>query len=160
MGMSRYLRRVAAWIACFAVLAASLAPSISHALYAAGLTDYAPASSAATHSLHSASLHDEEHLTDMQGDASHEHAAHSHHVSVHEPGPSGKMPQDSHSSALHFEHCPFCFTHAGSFGLAPFNAIIVVANAGSSTLPILFYRSPARLFAWTVSQPRAPPVLS
>lgn len=96
----------------------------------------------------------------MQDHASHEHAAHSAQGAAHEPDPPGMTSPDSHSSGLHFEHCPFCFTHAGSFGLAPFTAVMATADTGASLLPILFYRSPERLFAWTVSQPRAPPVRS
>ncbi|HEV2612732.1 MAG TPA: DUF2946 domain-containing protein [Noviherbaspirillum sp.] len=164
MGLSRYLRRVAAWMACFAVLAASLAPSISHALYAAGLSDYAPASPVDRHASHAPqaadSRHDGEHPPDMQSHSAHEHAVHSHHASAPGPDSSGGTDPDSHSSRLHFEHCPFCFTHAGSFGLAPFAAVIAAPNAGASILPVLFYHSPARLFAWTAAQPRAPPEFS
>ncbi|WP_334190449.1 DUF2946 domain-containing protein [Noviherbaspirillum sp.] len=164
MGLSRYLRRVAAWIACFAVLAASLAPSISHALYAAGLSDDAPASLIDQHSGHARqatdSSHDGGHPQDMGDHASHEHAVHSHHAAAHGPDTAGELSKDSHSSGLHFEHCPFCFTHAGSFGLAPFSAVIVAPAAGASILPVLFYRSPSRLFAWTAAQPRAPPVFA
>ena len=60
----------------------------------------------------------------------------------------------------HFEHCPFCFTHAGSFGLAP---VIFLANQMGMSValcPALFYLSPHPLFAWTSAQPRAPPAVS
>jgi hypothetical protein len=44
VGLTRHQRRIAAWIACFAVLLVSLAPSISHALVAAGFLDANPVS--------------------------------------------------------------------------------------------------------------------
>lgn len=61
---------------------------------------------------------------------------------------------------LHFEHCPFCFTHAGSFGLVP--AIFFTGQMGMSVAlrPALFYLSPHPLFTWTSAQPRAPPAVS
>lgn len=45
---------------------------------------------------------------------------------------------------MHFEHCPFCFTHAGSFALPPSDTALipllatpVVAQAADKTLPTI-----------------------
>lgn len=156
--MGYYRRSIAAWMACFAVLLASLAPAVSHGINAFRLAE--------------ASM--QEHC-DEYGDAAYQfletasqsdvgrHAqasAHADHVSWN------AAPEDiSHAGheaggSWHFEHCPFCFTHAGSFGLAP---VIFLANQMGMSValrPALFYRSPQPLFTWTSAQPRAPPAIS
>ncbi|MDB5823483.1 MAG: hypothetical protein JWR21_2187 [Herminiimonas sp.] len=194
VGLTRRQRRITAWIACFAVLLASLAPSISHALVAAGSLkpnpvwlaswsgDSAPRPAlVAPHASHMHGIDMEgmdKEGTDLEGmdkegkdlegmdmertsAASPEvegmptpktHLAAEHASASHSPA--------SHSPATHFEHCPFCFTHAGSFGL-PFVASIVIPALGAATIaPFLFYRAPRPLFAWTAPQSRAPPFLS
>jgi hypothetical protein len=175
VGMTRHKRRIAAWIACFAVLLASLAPSISHALVAAGVldansasrlaagfSDANPASRAAfvgipaphptpTPTRHHASQMEGMQMEgmDMAGVAGVEAA----------PSTASHSPA-SHSPAMHFEHCPFCFVHAGTFGL-PLAAGIVIPTSGVAAIaPRLFYRAPQPLFAWTAAQPRAPPIPS
>jgi Protein of unknown function (DUF2946) len=158
MGIGQSKKRFAAWIACFAVLLAALAPSISHFVYVAKIP--------ATHSTnHSATHHGESvptaetELSDMAG---HDHG----HAS---PVPAeSDMADHHHASAshtpadkgMHFEHCPFCFTHAGSFGLSPVAALTHPVVNGSSEFPSLFYQSPQPLFVWATAQARAPPVHS
>ena len=160
VGMTRHKRRIAAWIACFAVLLASLAPSISHALVAAGLSAANPVSLAAfagvpaptpTPAMDHASHMEGMDMAgmDMAGMAETDAA----------PSPVSHSTA-SHSPAMHFEHCPFCFTHAGTFGL-PVAASIVIPNPGAAAIaPLLFYRAPQPLFAWIAAQPRAPPITS
>lgn len=154
MRMGQFQRRMAAWMAFVAVLMASLAPSISHALAAAGLSSFTASSvsiPADTPSPH--------YMAEMSHDASHGDGTHSHRMDMAEPGPQGSPSPGPHSTEAHFEHCPFCFTHAGSFALPPTTAFLVLA-AGSKLdrFTSLFYQSPAPLFIWTTAQSRAPPV--
>jgi|GEM_PF-416279 len=163
MRMRQGHRKIAAWIACFAVLLSSLAPSISHALAATKMLDLslvqsmAQAMTSATNTaeasaaqLHEAQLH-ELCITNRDGVP----------ASVLEPFSSAASTPHSHGDAnFHFEHCPFCFTHAGSFGLATDTGLIIPQANGASILPELFYHSPAPLFAWASPLPRAPPFFS
>ena len=61
------------------------------------------------------------------------------------------------SSVAQLDHCPWC-AHMGA-GLPPAEVRIPRVFVGATTHPALFYRAPARLFAWASAQPRAPPVL-
>lgn len=137
---TRHKRRLVALIAIFAVLLASLAPSISHALAAGGWTGY----------LNDVELCSEEteHAAEQVADV-HEHDMHASHT-----------PPESQSSAdhnLHFEHCPFCFTHAGSFGAPPTVAFVTPLAIGSPVLPRLFFQASHPLFVWAAPEARAPP---
>ncbi len=132
MGMNLLTRRIAAWIACFAVLLAALAPSISHAISAA------------------------RDASDPWGDICsqtgyqqvHTHGGHHHSA----PSPLKK--------GLHFEHCPFCFTHGGSVGLPPVAAMSLPVVTATQERPFLYYQSPRPLFIWAAAQSRAPPFIS
>jgi len=126
------IRHIAAWIACFAILLAALAPTVSRILAATCDAPLARAEICATHGDEMAQEED--------------HSAH------HSSAPAGKE--------LHFDHCPFCATHAGSFGLAPVDALPLPEASGAPMLPPLFYQSPRPLFAWATPQPRAPPAHS
>lgn len=166
MGMPRRGHWIAAWFACFAVLLASLAPTISHVLNAVRLANSAlsgnlaplqshagektPNTTQHTDGQHDLTLH---HLDVAHADGAHAHAGMAHSSST------PALP--SHGDAgFHFEHCPFCFTHAGSFGLAAaFDATNLRAEV-NSIMPGLFYHSPTPLFVWTSTQARAPPSLS
>jgi hypothetical protein len=140
---NRQRKSITTWIAIFAVLLASLAPSISHALAAAGCTGH---------------LHDTEICSEKAAPAAHEmshvhghdlHAAHGDHES---------QAPDKHS--MHFEHCPFCFTHAGSFGTPITAESVTLLGTGSPVLPSLFLHFPHPLFIWAAPQARAPPWFS
>jgi hypothetical protein len=61
---------------------------------------------------------------------------------------------------VHFEHCPFCSTHAGFFGPPPSGETVIPLMTGSPARPVLFSHSPHPLFAWLTAQPRAPPAVS
>jgi len=126
----RTMRRVTAWIASFAILLAALAPSISHAVAAA---KNAPNGWAEICTVTGAKLVKLDHTSSQ-------HA------------PTHKMS--------HFEHCPFCLSHAVNLGMPPDATIAIPLLEGTHVLPPLFYHAPRPLFAWAAAQPRAPPFLS
>ncbi|HJV74045.1 MAG TPA: DUF2946 domain-containing protein [Noviherbaspirillum sp.] len=131
MVFSRYNRCITAWIACFAILVAVLAPSISHALNASVKGRFLASSE----------------ICSVAGGKSHK-AGSAHHHSA--PAKDG----------MHFEHCPFCFTHAAAWGLPPSGEIVIPLVMASAAYPSLFFHSPRPLFAWASAQPRAPPFVS
>lgn len=61
---------------------------------------------------------------------------------------------------LHFEHCPFCFSHGGTFGLPPTAAFAFPVASSFQAFPPLFYQSPRPLSIWAAAQSRAPPFSS
>jgi hypothetical protein len=124
------MRRFTAWVASFAILLAALAPAISHAMAAAR---GAPQVWSEVCTASGAKL-----------------------VKVADASSSKPATQQ----ASHFEHCPFCFSHAVGPGLLPDNDLRLPSAAGAQILPPLFYRAHHPLFAWVAAQPRAPPLLS
>lgn len=145
MRASEIRRYIAVWTACFAVLMASLAPSISHFIAAPTLLSSATAKSGVR------LAPDHQHHLEM-----------GHHTGVEAQTDSARPNlshgHGNHSPSLHFEHCPFCFTHAGSFGLLPHVFLPLPVVKSTLTTPVLFYLWPGRPFAWTPAQARAPPV--
>jgi hypothetical protein len=133
MGMNKATRQFAAWIACLAILLAALAPSISHALAAAKGSDFSWMEICSTTGAKFVKV------TDSQNP-------------VKSSTPAEK--------AMHSEHCPFCLTHAGSFGLPPTAAFAFPVVSVPPAFPSLFYQSPRPLFIWAAAQSRAPPVAS
>lgn len=132
MNGSRFPKRLAAWFAMFAILLAALAPSVSHAVAAAkGDASWIEVCTSAGPAL--VKVADEQSPT---------------------PAPAQPVPGDQ---GVHLEHCPFCFTHAGAFGLPPATLTVLPAAGSAELLPTLFYRAPRPLFAWAAGQPRAPP---
>lgn len=134
MVFNRYQQRITAWIACFAILMAALVPSISHALSVSGKGNFSSWSEICT------------------GEGVKSVKVASTHAGTHHSAPA--------KDGMHFEHCPFCFTHASSFGLPPSGQIIIPIMNGADARPALFFHSPRPLFAWAAAQPRAPPVVS
>ena len=133
MGMTLFTRRFAAWIACFAILLAALAPSISQAVANAKQQS-------------------------GSGWAEICSVAGIRFVQVVEDGTTedGK----SAGKAMQMEHCAFCSTHAGSVGLPPTSPVLPLPVAmGTAIFPALYYQSPAPLFIWSTAQSRAPPAL-
>jgi len=57
-------------------------------------------------------------------------------------------------------HCAYCATHAGSFGLPPQALTVFAVLGGHDVFPPLFYQSPATLFTWSRAHARAPPAFS
>jgi hypothetical protein len=124
-------QRFSAWLACFAILLASLAPSISHALAAVD---------------GSTSLFDE--ICTASG------------IKSVKPGDALKSKISSPAqNNLHFEHCPFCSSHANTTGLPLSVEFQLPVLIGHDLRPVLFYQSPRSLFIWAAAQSRAPPSL-
>jgi hypothetical protein len=132
MGMTLFTRRFAAWIACFAILLAALAPSISQAVANAKQES-------------------------GSGWAEICSVAGIRFVQVDEDGAAdGK----SGGKAMQMEHCAFCSTHAGSVGLPPASPVLPLRlSSGTAIFPVLYYQSPSPLFIWSAAQSRAPPTL-
>lgn len=124
--------RLTAWIACFAVLLATLAPSISHALSAAQASNAGWAEICTFTGIKMVKVEHPEH---------------------HDSSAPTEM-------GLHFEHCPFCFTHGGSVGLLPTAGFLIPAASRDEALPPLYYHAPRPLFIWAAAQSRAPPSIS
>ena len=133
MGLSRTTRCIAAWIACFAILLASLAPSISQTL-------------AAAVNAGSVMAQDMPMPVEMHSAANDDHDGH---------GAPSSVPK-----ASHFGHCPFCLTHAGSFALLQSVPATLHEVGGFSEFPFLFLQAPRLLFVWVAAQARAPPAVS
>ena len=58
------------------------------------------------------------------------------------------------------EHCSYCVTHGGSFGLPPSAAQSFAVVSGHDSYPALFYSAPQPLHTWSAASPRAPPAVS
>jgi hypothetical protein len=134
MFSTRHRQRVTAWIAFFAILMASLMPTVSRAMAAAAVD-------AASRQVCSIAGH-------------HSAMPAGHHAMS--PAGVEHDPSSGHG-ALHLDHCPFCLTHAGSFGLPPMAAMAVPASTAAEAHPPFLFQSPRVLVAWTSAQPRAPP---
>lgn len=141
MGLNRLTRCFAAWIACFAILLASLAPSISQTLAAARASSSVQAEGCPMPDEASAEVRSSANLDIHEGHGDH--------------GAPSTLPK-----ASHFEHCPFCFTHAGSFALVQSVPATLHEVGGFSEFPFLFLQAPRLLFVWVTAQARAPPAVS
>ena len=130
--MTHKLRRTSIWLATFAVLLAALAPSLSRIVFGQTAPQAGWVEICTVEGMQQLPAA----LFDGAGDST-----------------PATLPGD------HFEHCPFCFTNAFSFGLMP---------AGSALLPLMADRGhrlpPHALSAlhaksvWQPNQARAPPV--
>lgn len=125
--MKRITRRVAAWIACIAMLFAALAPSVSQAMSA------------------------------VPGDSWTEICSVSGTKFVKVTADKAEVSHHSKSDLHHVEHCPLCVTHAGSFALPPTAGFSIPLIETQETHPSLFFQSPQPLPIWTSAQSRAPP---
>lgn len=132
MRMTKAKHGFAVWIACLAILMAALAPAISHAVAAA-----------------KGAPNDWMEICTITGSK----------MVMVDAEPAPQAPASSEHS-VHFEHCPFCLSHAGNLGLLPAIDFVLPLVSGDHVLPSLFYQSSRPLFAWAVAQPRAPPALS
>lgn len=65
--------------------------------------------------------------------------------------------RSSSDSAMQSAHCPFCSTHAASFGLPPGATPAFPITGSARMMPFLFYQSPGTQHVWTSAQSRAPP---
>jgi hypothetical protein len=137
------------WLACFAILLNALAPSISHALAIAKgqpgaweicLNDGSRISG--TGQLDAATFRV---LTDRSNPA------------------AAKAKAESMAAsglAIAMEDCTCCLPHAGSTGLPPSGAALILPAAQGELRPLLFYQSAAPLQAWSTANPRGPPARS
>jgi hypothetical protein len=132
MGMNKVTQYLTAWIASFAILLALLAPSMSYAMTAAQGPGISGAEICSVSAAKPTDIADSLHVKPF-------------------------FPADK---ATHSGHCPFCSTHAGSFGLPPSAAFAFPVTSGSDIVPLLFYQSPRPLFIWAAAQSRAPPFAS
>lgn len=131
MLMRKSKSMLALWMACFAILMAALAPSISHMLASKdGGSAIAEICSVAGISIVS---------LDQNG-------------AVKKPAPPG--------SGMNMADCPYCVLHADMPALPPSAFAMLPLDAPVALAPQLFYQSPSPLFAWAPPQSRAPPALS
>jgi hypothetical protein len=123
---------LATWIACFAIMLATLAPSASH-LIAGHIerTTPEPCRIAAA--------------CNQQGQP-HQHAA--------AALADSSVPAQK---SLHVKHCPFCNTTAAAFALLPTSVAILSGETGTDAEPLSPPLPPTTLSAWTDIQPRGPP---
>ena len=64
----------------------------------------------------------------------------------------GEEPADSTP-----EHCPYCFTHAASFGLPPAPPWVIPVTL-PDVIPLPFLALPLAFTAWLIPAARAPPL--
>ncbi|WP_295762906.1 DUF2946 domain-containing protein [Undibacterium sp.] len=121
------------WIACLAILANALVPSIASALAArdGNAPSWAEICS-----------------TPIAGLAAKKVGT---SVALKLPG---KI--DTHTA----KHCPFCLPHAGNFALAPAALPCCAVAAGHDAFPPLYYQAPSLLHSWVTANPRGPPQFS
>lgn len=130
-----YKKMITSWIAIFAILLSTLAPSISSAL------TVRDGSSAIWTEICSAS------------NVSSSTSKISKKVLV-------KLSTSSTSETHEAKHCPFCLPHAGNFALPPAITPCCAVAAGHDAFPPLYYQAPSLLFSWVTANPRGPPQLS
>lgn len=126
----RAMQRMISVIAICAMMLSALAPSISYAFMSAGNADWNNVC-----------------RTPASGADS---GLDARLINAGKPLPSEKN--------MHGEYCPFCVTHAGSFGLPPTSAIVLPIVTKQQLLPFLYAFAPRPLFIWAAAQSRAPPV--
>jgi hypothetical protein len=73
---------------------------------------------------------------------------------------SDKSGQNQGGKSMPMDHCPYCSTHAGSFGIISHHQLGIYKLAFSQPFPDLFYQVPYPLYAWISANPRAPPSFS
>jgi hypothetical protein len=129
MFINRQSKYLGAWIACIALLFASVLSSVFHS---------SMARKSAIVSI----------PTEICSTSPVKHVV---MVDVRKIGAS----QDQHDA--HGENCAYCRFQADSPGLPPMADLAASVTLQLFTLPSLFYQSPRPLFAWASAQPRAPP---
>jgi hypothetical protein len=125
-------RHLTAWIACFAILLAALAPSVTHVLAAAagGSNAWMEICSTTGTKFISSAV-------------------------AQKTNPAAPSDQ-----SMQHGHCPFCLAHADMTVLPTTHLFVLPLLAGAEMFPSLFYQSPRPLFMWTAAQSRAPPSIS
>jgi len=137
MTNNKKMHKSFAWLAIFAILLASLAPSISRAVYGQTI----PASGW----LELCTANGLQHLPVALFEGEQSPVSH-----------TPKSP-DPYSGG-HFEHCPFCVTQAFSFGLTPVEAVSLPLMAlQGHDVPSHELPAPHARFIWQHNRARAPP---
>ncbi|CAB3654884.1 hypothetical protein CEY09_17100 [Achromobacter marplatensis] len=135
MCFASFLTRPTLWIALAAILWASLAPSLAHAL-----------------SLSPGGHH--AHRISVDYCASEGEAPSTLTLEVPHDG-SGDTQADAHGDG---HHCPLCRNPQADVGILPAPVPVVPAPVGRAiTYPPLFFLAANPLHAWSAAQPRAPP---
>jgi hypothetical protein len=132
MIVARANRTVVAWIACLAILLASLAPAISQAVQRGVPDAMAEVCSAMGFALAAA-----------------------------DQTTRKSVPAAPAVPAKHLlQHCPYCSLHVTVLGMPPAPPSVPALVPVGIKVPELLLAAPRTLFAWAVAQPRAPPRLS
>ena len=135
MSFASFLTRPATWIALAAILWASLAPSLAHAL---GLPSDA-------HGAHR-SISVDYCVGGDQAPAS---------LTLDVPPAGDGTATDTHGDS---HHCPLCRNPHADVGILPAPVPVLPAPVGRAvTYPPLFFLAAHPLHAWSAAQPRAPP---
>ncbi len=137
--IQRSYQRIASFIALVAVLFAALAPTVSHALEAKNGQPNLWQEVCSAQGIKQIPLN---------GDSTNRPSK------VSSPDKDQQFPN---KMGMHFEHCPYCFSHAGSLALPPSSISLWLTQANAIAL-IDDYASPI-LVSYTSSTPpsRAPP---
>lgn len=138
MKRSSFSFSLASWIACFAVVLATLAPSVSHLLAAERIESVERAIPEPCRIAAACNTQEQQQV--------HQHAA--------AASSDSSVPS---KNSLHVKHCPFCNTTAASFALMPTSVAILFGEQGTEAEPLSPPLPPVVLSAWTEIQPRGPP---
>jgi hypothetical protein len=131
--------RLASWIAIAAIMFSALAPTIAHAFPAKNTpqTLWQELCTAQGSKLIATKLIQS---TDVAGDQQ-------------------QIPAQN-NVGIHFEHCPYCFSHAGSVGLPPATASFVFVATGQTAQHAASYIAPVLpLYHQSANPSQAPPSL-
>jgi hypothetical protein len=134
----RRMQRFSAWLACVAILMATLAPTISHAVAHGVSASFAVAKPMAGFLAE---------ICETSGGVKRM-------VVGDLQAPSSSTQHD----VFHVEHCPFCSSHSGFLGVPSRATSGLHLPRGHGVAPLLFYRSPRPLPVWAPAQSRAPPL--
>jgi hypothetical protein len=122
-------RRVVSWIALLAILMASLAPALSHAMGSAPAATWTEICTSSGSVLVA---------------VAHEDAG----------TPASRLPGDAHA----LEHCPYCSLHVDAFAMPPALPTVHEPLLLGDIVPAALPHAEAGTSAWPGAQPRAPPV--
>ncbi len=145
--MSRFRQRLLAWIALFAVLFGTLAPTVQAA------TQMASAGEDGPYQLEICSAGGQHWITLSAEEA----RGFSDLVADLQRKAGGADGQSSGENGAQLAHCPLCCGHIGMAGLPSASLPPFALPAGPSLKPALFFIAARLLFAWSAVQPRAPP---
>ena len=80
--------------------------------------------------------------------------------SIGQPGSQIPTRPSHDKMGMHFEHCPYCFSHAGSVGLPPATAsFLLIATGQTARLAELYIAPVLPLYHQSANPSQAPPSL-